>query len=59
MQRFWFLENVARMPYFSYTTMLTLYESLGWWRCGMDNRRIRARLSGLFPASPFDKNKYR
>ena len=40
MQRFWFLENVARMPYFSYTTMLTLYESLGWWRCGMDNRRI-------------------
>ena len=26
------------MPYFSYITMLTLYESLGWWRCAMDNR---------------------
>jgi ubiquinol oxidase len=37
-QRFWFLETVARMPYFSYITMLTLYESLGWWRCAMDNR---------------------
>lgn len=30
-QRFWFLETVARMPYFSYNTMLTLYELLGWW----------------------------
>jgi len=39
-QRFWFLENVARMPYLSYTTMLSLYETLGWWRCAMDNRRI-------------------
>jgi len=39
-QRFWFLETVARMPYFSYNLMLTLYETLGWWRCGMDNRRI-------------------
>ena len=33
-QRFWFLETVARMPYFSYITMLHLYESLGWWRAG-------------------------
>jgi len=30
--RFWFLETVARMPYFSYISMLHLYESLGWWR---------------------------
>lgn len=33
-QRFWFLETVARMPYFSYITMLHLYESFGWWRAG-------------------------
>jgi hypothetical protein len=33
-ERFWFLETVARMPYFSYNTMLTLYEMLGWWRRG-------------------------
>jgi len=39
-QRFWFLETVARMPYFSYTTMLTLYETLGWWRSSSDTRRI-------------------
>lgn len=32
--RFWFLEMVARMPYFSYISMLHLYESLGWWRAG-------------------------
>lgn len=32
--RFWFLENVARMPYLSYVSMLHLYESLGWWRRG-------------------------
>ena len=31
-QRFWFLETVARIPYFSYVSMLHLYESLGWWR---------------------------
>jgi len=39
-QRFWFLENVARMPYLSYTIMLSLYEALGWWRVAMGNRRI-------------------
>lgn len=33
-ERFWFLETVARMPYFSYTTCLHLYETLGWWRTG-------------------------
>ena len=31
-QRFWFLEIVARIPYFSYVSMLHLYESFGWWR---------------------------
>jgi Alternative oxidase. len=30
--RFWFLEIVARIPYFAYISMLHLYESLGWWR---------------------------
>eukprot|EP00871_Galdieria_phlegrea_P001577 jgi/Galph1/241/GphlegSOOS_G4928.1 len=33
-QRFWFLETVARMPYFSYVSVLHLYETLGWWRNG-------------------------
>ena len=31
-ERFWFLETIARIPYFSYVSMLHLYESLGWWR---------------------------
>ena len=39
-QRFWFLESVARMPYFSYNTMLTVYELLGWWRRGSELRRV-------------------
>jgi ubiquinol oxidase len=30
--RFWALETVARMPYFSYLSALFLYETLGWWR---------------------------
>lgn len=30
--RFWFLETVARIPYFAYVSMLHLYETLGWWR---------------------------
>lgn len=28
--RFWFLETVARMPYFSYLSVLHLYETFGW-----------------------------
>ena len=28
-ERFWFLETVARIPYFSYVSMLHLYETLG------------------------------
>ena len=30
--RFWALETIARMPYFSYLSALHLYETLGWWR---------------------------
>lgn len=41
-QRFWFLETVARMPYFSYISMLHLYESFGWWRAGAELRKVRA-----------------
>eukprot|EP00879_Flechtneria_rotunda_P018613 GHRR01019531.1.p1 GENE.GHRR01019531.1~~GHRR01019531.1.p1 ORF type:complete len:370 (+),score=88.15 GHRR01019531.1:229-1338(+) len=40
LQRFWFLEVVARMPYFSYITMLHLYESFGWWRAGAELRKV-------------------
>eukprot|EP00210_Caulerpa_lentillifera_P000781 g756.t1 len=40
LQRFWFLETVARMPYFSYISMLHLYESLGWWRQGSILRKV-------------------
>ena len=39
-QRFWFLETVARMPYLSYISMLHLYESLGWWRRSAEVKRI-------------------
>ena len=39
-QRFWFLETVARMPYFSFISMLHLYESLGWWRAGAEVRKV-------------------
>lgn len=44
-QRFWFLEVVARMPYFSYISMLHLYESLGWWRAGAELRRVSCHFS--------------
>jgi ubiquinol oxidase len=40
--RFWFLETVARMPYFSYITCLHLLESFGWWRAGAELRRVHA-----------------
>jgi ubiquinol oxidase len=39
-QRFWVLEEVARMPYFAYISMLHLYESLGWWRAGAALRKV-------------------
>lgn len=38
--RFYFLETVARMPYFSYITMLHTYETLGWWRRSSEAKRI-------------------
>ena len=38
--RFFFLETVARMPYFSYIAMLHLYETLGFWRRSADVKRI-------------------
>jgi ubiquinol oxidase len=38
--RFFLLETVARMPYFSYITMLHLYETLGFYRRSADVKRI-------------------
>merc|ERR1740129_2624581 len=40
LSRFWFLETVARMPYFSYVSTLHLYESLGWWRRSAGVKRV-------------------
>jgi len=34
LDRFWFLETVARMPYFSYIQVLHMYETFGWWETG-------------------------
>jgi ubiquinol oxidase len=38
--RFFLLETVARMPYFSYISMLHLYETLGFWRRSKDVKRV-------------------
>ena len=38
--RFFLLETVARMPYFSYISMLHLYETLGFWRRSAQMKRI-------------------
>ena len=38
--RFFLLETVARMPYFSYITMLHLYETLGFWRRSAEVKRV-------------------
>jgi ubiquinol oxidase len=38
--RFLLLETVARMPYFSYITMLHFYETLGFWRRSADMKRV-------------------
>lgn len=40
-QRFWFLEVIARIPYFSYVSMLHLYESFGWFRA-VELRKVHA-----------------
>ena len=37
--RFWFLETVARMPYFSYVAILHMYETLGWWELDSNLKR--------------------
>ena len=47
-QRFWFLEVVARMPYFSYISMLHLYESLGWWRAGAALRKVHIDMQASY-----------
>jgi ubiquinol oxidase len=39
-ERFFFLETVARMPYFSYISCLHLYETLGWWRRSSEVKRV-------------------
>ena len=38
--RFFLLETVARMPYFSYITMLHLYETVGFWRRSAEQKRV-------------------
>lgn len=38
--RFFLLETVARMPYFSYIGMLHVYETIGFWRRSADMKRI-------------------
>lgn len=38
--RFWFLETIARMPYFSYVAVLYMYESLGWWEIDGNLKRL-------------------
>ncbi|KIZ00464.1 Alternative oxidase 4, chloroplastic/chromoplastic [Monoraphidium neglectum] len=39
-QRFWVLETVARIPYFSAISLLHFYESLGFWRAGAELRKV-------------------
>ena len=38
--RFWFLETIARMPYFSYVAILHMYETLGWWELDSELKRV-------------------
>lgn len=38
--RLFYLETVARMPYFAYISCLHLYETLGWWRRSTQQKRI-------------------
>lgn len=40
--RFWFLETVARMPYFSYVAIIHMYETLGWWELDSSLKRAHA-----------------
>lgn len=52
--RLYFLETVARMPYFSYITCLHTYETIGWWRRSTAQKRIHfaeevSKTCSLFP----------
>jgi ubiquinol oxidase len=38
--RFWFLETIARMPYFSYIATLHMYETLGFWEIDGELKRV-------------------
>ena len=38
--RFWFLETIARMPYFSYVAVLHMYETLGWWELDSELKKF-------------------
>lgn len=42
-QRFWFLEVVARMPYISYVSILHFYETVGWWTIDNNLREIHTK----------------
>ena len=44
--RFYVLETVARVPYFSYLSVLHLYETLGWWR-GVDWLKVHLAKSSF------------
>ena len=50
-QRFWFLETIARIPYFSYVSMLHLYESFGYVRT---NTKKCGRVANLWSFSISD-----
>ena len=40
LERFWFLENLARMPYFAYISCLHFYETIGVWRIDDNLREV-------------------
>lgn len=42
LDRFWMLETVARQPYFSYVSILYMYETLGWWEVDGELRKEHA-----------------
>jgi ubiquinol oxidase len=38
--KFWFLETIARVPYFGYNTMIFFYETMGWWRLSSSLKKV-------------------
>eukprot|EP00966_Prymnesium_polylepis_P058574 1356665-Prymnesium_polylepis.1 len=38
--KFWFLETIARVPYFGYSTMIFFYETMGWWRLSSSLKKV-------------------